>query len=124
MYDYKSTGIIRVSDQLQKVNTSTHGPLLGDAHRLDNDGIYFAKEKIRKYSKRVSASFEDTSAFHQANITGPGAPRIHSPSDLVCPFTLSSHSTCTDSLYIRRPITTHKRTSPKSEIVFDLVDNQ
>ena len=77
-HDYKSTGIIRVSDQLQKVNTNTHAedPLLGDAHRLNYNAIYFAKGKIRKYSKRVSASFEDTTAFHQTNITGPGAPRI------------------------------------------------
>ena len=99
-YDYNSTGIITVSDQLQKVNTKTRAedPLLGDAHRLNNDGIYLAKGKIRIYSKRVSASFEDTSAFHQANITGPWAPRIHSPNNSVRPFTLSSHSTCTDRI--------------------------
>ena len=126
-YDYKSTGIIRVSDQLQKVNTNTHAedPLLGDAHRLNNDGIYFAKGKIRKYSKRVSASFEDISAFHQANITGPGAPRIHSPSNLVRPFTLPSHSTCTDRVSTSDVRLQHtSEPLQKGKIGFDLVDNQ
>ena len=39
--DYKSTRVIRVFDQLQKVNScsNTENSLLMDAHRLDNDGI-------------------------------------------------------------------------------------
>ena len=46
-HDYKSTRVIRVFDQLQKVNScsNTENPLLGDAHRLDNDGIYLTNGK-------------------------------------------------------------------------------
>ena len=46
-YGYESTRVIRVFDQLEKVNSysNTENPLLGDAHRLDNDGICLTNGK-------------------------------------------------------------------------------
>ena len=126
-HDYKSTRVIRVFDKLQKVNScsNTENPLLGDAHRLDNDGIYLTNGKIRKYSKRVSESFEDTTTFHQANITSSRSPRIHSPSHLVSSLTLSPYPVVTDRVSTSNVRFRHASESlQRGEIRLDLVDKQ
>ena len=126
-HDYKSTRVFRVFDQLQKVNScsNTENPLLGDAHRLDNDGIYLTNGKIRKYSKRVSESFEDTTTFHQANITSSRSPRIHSPSHLVSSLTLSPYPVVTDRVSTSNVRFRHASESlQRGEIRLDLVDKQ
>jgi hypothetical protein len=65
--------LIKTLNQHTRMTISHSHPedvLFGDAHRLNNDGFYFAKAKIRKYSKRVSASFEDTSAIPSGKYHG------------------------------------------------------
>ena len=126
-YDHKSTRVIRISDQLQKVNScsNTENPLFGDAHRLVNDGICFANGQIRKDSKRVSESFEDTTSFHQTNITGSRPPRIHSSSHLVCPLTLSPYPAVTDRVSTSVVRLRHASESlQRGEIRLDVVDKK
>ena len=126
-YDHKSTRVIRISDPLQKVSScsNTENPLSGDAHRLINDGICFASRQIRKYSKRVSESFEDTTTFHQTNITGSRPPGIHSSSHLVCPLTLSPYPAVTNrvsTLVVR--LRHASECLQRGEIRLDVVDKK
>ena len=82
-------------------------------------------DKIRRYSKRVSESFEDTTTFHQTNITGSRPPGIHSSSHLVCPLTLSPYPAVTDRVSTSGVRLRHASESlQRGEIRLDVVDTK
>ena len=73
----------------------------------------------------MSESFEDSTTFHQANITSSRSPRIHSSSHLVSSLTLSPYPVVTDRVSTSNVRFRHASESlQRGEIRLDLVDKQ
>ena len=83
--DYFPAGVFEFSDQLQKVKSDTYAKDLisVDDNWLNDNAIYFTTRKIKNYSERMLPSFEVKETFDPASISGTGALRIYSPSDLI-----------------------------------------
>ena len=117
----KSTRDARVFYQLQKKTLIPTQIILF----LEMIIVHIAKRKVRKYSKRVSGSFQDRAAFHHTCITRARASRIYSPSNWAGPTTLSASPTRANTVFTRDVrLRQSSKSLKRSEVRPHLVDNQ
>ena len=88
---------------------------------IDSTTMEFVLPTEKSDSKRASESFEDTTTFHQANITSSRSPRIHSSSHLVSSLTLSPYSVVTDRVSLRRTSNFDTQVNLSKEAKLDLI---